>query len=157
MPTGKNAQGNSHMRYHSKQRSVAGFTMMELLIVLVIIGLLAALVGPTLYKRIKPAKQAVAQAQLQNFMTAMDGFFVDVGRYPHTHEGLAVLRERPERDQGWDGPYLSREIPLDPWGAAFQYISPGRSGGYEIYSYGADGREGGEGEDQDITSWGSLD
>jgi general secretion pathway protein G len=144
------------MRQLSPRRAIAGFTMMELLIVLVIIGLLAALVGPILYQRIKPAKQSVAQAQIQNFMTALDGFFVDLGRYPHAHEGLLVLRERPEQDTGWHGPYMSREIPLDPWGAPFQYRTPGRSGGYEIFSFGADGREGGEGEASDITSWSSL-
>lgn len=144
------------MRKPPHHTRMVGFTMMELLIVLVIIGLLAALVGPTLYQRIKPAKQSVAQAQIQNFMTALDGFFVDLGRYPESHEGLGVLREKPERDRGWDGPYMSREVPMDPWGAPYQYRSPGRSGGYEIFSFGADGREGGEGEDRDITSWGSL-
>lgn len=144
------------MRTSPHRARMVGFTMMELLIVLVIIGLLAALVGPTLYQRIKPAKQSVAQAQIQNFMTALDGFFVDLGRYPESREGLGVLREKPERDQGWDGPYMSREIPMDPWGAPYQYRSPGRSGGYEIFSLGADGREGGEGEDRDITSWSSL-
>src|SRR5690554_4160928 len=130
------------MRKPPHHTRMVGFTMMELLIVLVIIGLLAALVGPTLYQRIKPAKQSVAQAQIQNFMTALDGFFVDLGRYPESHEGLGVLREKPERDRGWDGPYMSREVPMDPWGAPYQYRSPGRSGGYEIFSFGADGREG---------------
>lgn len=140
------------MRIGSKE---IGFTLMELLIVLVIIGLLAALVGPTLYQRIKPAKQSVARAQIHNFMTALDSFFVDVGRYPTNQEGLQILRARPEGSEKWQGPYLKKEIPKDPWNNAYVYRSPGRTGGYEIVSYGADGREGGEGEDVDITSWGS--
>jgi general secretion pathway protein G len=126
---------------------------MELLIVLVIIGLLAALVGPTLYQRISPAKESAARAQIENFMTALDSYFVDVGRYPSTHDGLKALRARPESADKWSGPYLKKEIPNDPWGNAYVYRAPGRSGGYEIVSYGADGREGGEGENADIKSW----
>jgi len=133
-----------------------GFTLIELLIVLVIIGLLAALVGPTLYQRIAPAKEATARAQLENFATALDGFLVDVGRYPSTQDGLKALRDKPESAEKWNGPYLKKEIPLDPWGQAYVYRAPGRTGGYEIVSYGADGREGGEGENADITSWESA-
>lgn len=130
-----------------------GFTMMELLIVLVIIGLLAALVGPTLYQRIKPAKQSVAQAQIENFMTALDTYFIDVGNYPQTQEGLNVLRQRPNNASLWKGPYLKKKIPKDPWGNPFIYQSPGRSGAYEIISFGADGQEGGEDGNEDVTSW----
>lgn len=135
------------------QRS-KGFTLMELLVVLVILGLLAALVGPSLYQRIKPAKQAAAKAQIENFMTALDSFFVDVGRYPTTEEGLDALRVKPASSNHWSGPYLRKEIPVDPWGGEYQYRSPGRSGGYEIVSFGSDSREGGEDEASDITSWG---
>lgn len=138
-------------RGHYKAKG--GFTLMELLIVLVIIGLLAALVGPTLYQRIKPAKQSAARAQIENFATALDGFYIDNGRYPTIQEGLKVLRTKPEGLEKWNGPYLKKEIPIDPWGNPYQYRAPGRSGGYEIVSYGADGREGGEVEDQDINSW----
>lgn len=133
--------------------SMSGFTLMELLIVLVIIGLLAALVGPTLYQRIKPAKQSATRAQIENFMTALDNYFIDVGRFPTTQEGLQVLRMKSEGNVKWNGPYLKKNVPDDPWGNSFLYRAPGRSGGYEILSYGADGREGGEGEDQDIASW----
>jgi general secretion pathway protein G len=130
-----------------------GFTLIELLVVLVIIGLLAALVGPTLYQRINPAKESAARAQIENFSTALDGYLVDVGRYPSTQDGLKALRAKPEGAEKWKGPYLKKEIPLDPWGQAYVYREPGRSGGYEIVSYGADGREGGEGENADIASW----
>lgn len=136
--------------------SIRGFTLMELLVVLVIIGLLAALVGPNLYQRLKPAKQSVARAQIKNFLTALDSFFVDTGRFPTTQEGLKVLRQKPAGIKNWIGPYLKEEIPTDPWSNPYQYRAPGRNGPFEILSYGADGREGGEGENQDVTSWKSL-
>ena len=127
--------------------------MMELLIVLVIIGLLAALVGPALYQRIAPAKESVARAQIENFMTALDSYYIDTGRFPTTQQGLTALRAKPEGETHWKGPYLKKEIPTDPWGSPFVYRAPGRNGGYELLSFGADGREGGEGENRDIASW----
>ena len=130
-----------------------GFTMMELLIVLVILGLLAALVGPTLFQRINPAKQSVARTQIENFMTALDSYFVDTGAFPTTQEGLAALRAKPSNASKWNGPYLKKDIPNDPWGNPFQYRAPGRNGGYEISSFGADGKEGGEDENADVNSW----
>jgi len=126
---------------------------MELLLVLVIIGLLAALVGPTIYQRIRPAKQSAAKAQIENFAGALDSYFVDTGTYPTTQEGIAALRSKPDSAPNWNGPYLKKEIPKDPWGTAYVYRAPGRNGGYEIVSYGADGREGGEGDNADINSW----
>lgn len=137
----------------NKIRKAAGFTLMELLLVLVIIGLLAALVGPTLYQRIKPAKESAARAQIENFATALDSFYIDLGRYPTTQEGLKVLRAKPEGAERWAGPYLKKEIPADPWGGQYVYRAPGRNGGYEIVSYGADNREGGESENADVNSW----
>jgi len=130
-----------------------GFTLMELLLVLVIIGLLAALVGPTIYQRIRPAKQSAAKAQIENFASALDSYYVDMGAYPASQEGITALRTKPEGASTWNGPYLKKEIPKDPWGTAYVYRAPGRNGGYEIISYGADGREGGEGENADINSW----
>ena len=131
-----------------------GFTLMELLLVLVIVGLLAAVVGPTLYQRIQPAKETAARVQIESFAVALDSFLVDVGRYPSTQEGLAALRIPPAGGaERWHGPYLKKELPADPWGQPYVYRAPGRSGGYEIISYGADGREGGEGENADINSW----
>lgn len=138
-----------------EKKSSSGFTLMELLIVLVIVGLLAALVGPTLYKRVNPAKSSIAQAQIENFGKALDTYFVDTGSFPSTQQGLSVLRQAPSGVATWQGPYLKKEIPLDPWGNTYVYRSPGRSGGFEILSYGADGLEGGEGDNKDITSWGS--
>lgn len=143
------------MKKNHRRRAWRGFTLMELLIVLVIIGLLAALVGPTLYQRIKPAKRSAAQVQIENFSTALDSFFIDMGRYPSTQEGLRVLREKPEGGADWQGPYLKKNIPQDPWGSEYVYRAPGRNGGYEILSLGADKQEGGEGDDQDVTSWGN--
>lgn len=130
-----------------------GFTLTELLIVLVILGLLAALVGPVLYQRINPAKQSVARAQIENFMSALDSYFLDVGRFPATQQGLSALRTRPEGETKWNGPYLKKEVPSDPWGNPFVYRSPGRNGGYEIVALGADGKEGGENDNADINSW----
>lgn len=133
--------------------STKGFTLTELLVVLVIIGLLASLVGPVLYQRINPAKQSVAQAQIENFMTALDSYFMDVGKFPSQQQGLSALRVRQEGEPKWNGPYLKKDIPGDPWGNPFLYRSPGRNGGYEVVSYGADGKEGGESDNADINSW----
>ncbi|HXU92421.1 MAG TPA: type II secretion system major pseudopilin GspG [Gallionella sp.] len=130
-----------------------GFTLTELLVVLVIIGLLAALVGPVLYQRINPAKQSVARAQIENFMSALDSYFLDIGKFPTQQQGLVSLRLRQDGESKWNGPYLKKDIPSDPWGNPFVYHSPGRNGGYEVISYGADGKEGGEGDNADINSW----
>lgn len=138
---------------HLNDARCRGFTLMELLLVLVIIGLLAALVGPSLYQRIKPAKQSVARAQIDNFSTAIDSYYIDTGRFPSTQEGLKALRVKPEGSGRWNGPYLKKDIPNDPWDTPYVFRSPGRSGGYEIISYGEDKREGGEGDNADINSW----
>lgn len=130
-----------------------GFTLMELLLVLVIVGLLAAVVGPTMYQRIKPAKATAVREQIENFGTALDVFLMDMGRYPTMQEGLKVLRVKPDGSEKWNGPYLKKEIPNDPWGNSYVYRAPGRNGGYEIVSYSEDGREGGEGDNADINSW----
>jgi general secretion pathway protein G len=132
---------------------IRGFTLTELLIVLVIVGLLAALVAPVLYQRINPAKESVARAQMESFMTALDSYFLDTGKFPSNQQGLAVLRTKPDGESRWKGPYLKKELPDDPWGTPFVYRSPGRNGGYEIISYGADGKEGGENDNSDINSW----
>ncbi len=130
-----------------------GFTLVEILVVIIIIGLLAALVGPRLFGKVGVAKQKAAKAQIELFGTALDAFRLDVGRYPTTEEGLKALREKPSGVEKWDGPYLPKEIPLDPWGRAYVYRSPGEHGEYDLISYGRDGVEGGQGEDEDIVNW----
>lgn len=138
---------------NGKENKNKGFTLVELLIVLLIVSLLAALVGPTLYQKINPAKQSAVRAQIKNFSTALDSFLVDVGRYPTNREGLDALFYRPDGLQAWNGPYVKKEVPKDPWNNPYIYHSPGRYGPYEIISYGADGVEGGENENSDINNW----
>lgn len=140
-----------------KSRRTKGFTLIELLIVIIIIGLLAALVGPRLFGKVSIAKQKAAKAQIELFGTALDALRLDVGRYPTTEEGLRALREKPSGMDGWKGPYLPKEIPKDPWGRAYVYKCPGDHGEYDLISYGLDGVEGGEGENQDIVSWKDID
>ncbi len=135
------------------KRGERGFTLIELLIVLVILSLLAALVGPALVERLKPAKRTAARAQIEEFASALDNFYVDVGRYPTTEEGLSALVDKPESVKIWKGPYLKKSVPGDPWGNPYIYRSPGQKSGYDIISYGADGKEGGEGENADVNSW----
>jgi general secretion pathway protein G len=130
-----------------------GFTFFEILVVITIIGLLAALVGPRVWKRISGAKQSAAKAQIELFGTALDTFRLDTGRYPTTEEGFKALREKPSGLDTWQGPYLSKEIPIDPWKKPYVYKCPGDHGEYDIISYGADGVEGGDGENQDVVSW----
>jgi general secretion pathway protein G len=134
-------------------RKNRGFTLIELLIVMIILGLLAALVGPKLFGKVSTAKLKAAKAQIELFGTALDALRLDVGRYPTTEEGLKALREKPSDMNSWKGPYLPKEIPLDPWGKPYVYKSPGDHGDYDLLSYGLDGVEGGEGENQDIVSW----
>ena len=136
-----------------KKRRDAGFTLIELMIVLFILGLLAALVAPRLMGRVGKAKQKSAQAQIHLLATALDLFHLDVGRYPTEEEGLKVLRDKPDSAPGWGGPYLDKPVPKDPWGRDYAYKCPGEHGPYDLSSLGADGAGGGEGENQDITNW----
>jgi len=130
-----------------------GFTLIEIMIVVIIIGLLAALVAPRLFGKLTTAKQKSAKAQIELFGTSLDAFRLDIGRYPTTEEGLKALREQPSGVEGWNGPYLPKEVPTDPWGRPYLYKSPGDHGEYDLFSYGLDGIEGGEGENQDVVSW----
>ncbi len=134
------------------QRS--GFTLLELLIVIAIIGLLASVVAPKLIGRIGKSKTVIARAQVESFSTALETYRLDTGEYPSQSQGLKVLIERPDNIQNWHGPYLrKRIIPDDPWGEPYVYRYPGEFDDYGLLSYGADKREGGSDEDTDILSW----
>ena len=134
-------------------KNQAGFTLMEMIIVVVIIGLLAGLVAPNLIKRQGQAESKTARAQIELFGTALDTFRLDVGRYPTSQEGLSALMQKPGGADRWDGPYLKKDLPPDPWGKPYIYKSPGDHGPYDIISYGADGAPGGDDNNRDITSW----
>lgn len=134
-------------------RQQQGFTLIELLIVMVIIGLLAALVGPRMFGKVDESKQRSAKAQISLFETALDTYRLDTGKYPATDEGLEALRTKPAGVERWDGPYLNKEVPKDPWGNEYVYQSPGEHGDFDLMSYGADGSPGGEGSDTDIVNW----
>lgn len=134
-------------------RNEKGFTLIELLIVMVILGLLAALVGPRMFGKVGTSKQKAAKAQISLFETSIDTYRLDVGKYPTTDQGLQALREKPDEVEIWDGPYLAKDVPVDPWGHPYVYECPGKHGDYDIISLGADGSSGGEGEDKDIASW----
>lgn len=137
----------------SRGPGVSGFTLLELLVVMVIIGLLAAYVGPQYFSQIGKSEVKIAQAQISALQKALDTYRLDMGRYPNTEEGLAVLVTRPPNTPKWSGPYLKKAVPPDPWGKAYQYKSPGEHGEYDLYSFGKDGQAGGSGEAADITSW----
>lgn len=130
-----------------------GFSLIELLIVMIILGLLASLVGPRLFRHVDDARVGTARAQIELLGTALDSYRLDVGRYPTTEQGLQALRREPSGVRNWNGPYLPREIPKDPWGNEYQYRSPGEHGDYDLWSFGADGQPGGEGDNAEIRSW----
>lgn len=129
-----------------------GFTLLELLVVIVIIGLLAGYVGPKYFSQLGKSEVTAARAQIEAFDKALDTFRLDVGRYPLAEEGLSALLTAPAAATKWNGPYLKKEIPKDPWGNAYLYRAPGSKGEFEIISYGKDGQTGGTGDNADITN-----
>ncbi len=135
------------------KRNKRGFTLIELLIVMIILALLGALVGPRMFSKIGSSKQGAAKAQISLFETALDTYRLDMGKFPTSDQGLAVLREKPDSEDNWDGPYLAKEIPVDPWGEPYVYMFPSEHSDYEIISYGADKQPDGEDEDADIFNW----
>ncbi len=127
-----------------------GFTLIEMLVVLVLITLLAGLVGPKLFQKVGSSKTKVAAVQMELIASALDTYRLDVGQYPDTDQGLPALRVMPKNVKNWDGPYLSEDIPNDPWDNPYFYTRPGKTGAYALYTLGLDAAEGGEGEDQDL-------
>jgi len=134
-------------------RSQAGVTLLELLVVMVIIGLLAGYVGPKYFAQIGKSEIKTAKAQIDSLDKALAQYRIDTGHYPSTEQGLAALVTRPQNEPKWDGPYLTKGLPADPWGNPYQYKSPGEHGDVDILSFGKDGQPGGTGENADITNW----
>ncbi len=148
----------NNRRTRCRQDSRRGFTLIEILVVVAVIAMLAALVGPNIFNQLGTAKDAAARSQIEMLGAALDAYRLDNGRYPTGAQGLDALRISPVSDprpSNWRGPYLRKEVPLDPWDTAYIYVSPGQVSlnGYDLVSLGADGVEGGQGEDADVTSW----
>jgi general secretion pathway protein G len=137
------------------RQSESGFTLIEMMVVMVIIGMLMAIVGPRFIRQEEKARVKAARANIEQLGTVLDTFRLDVGRYPTSQEGLAALVQRPFGIDRWDGPYLKKSVvPKDPWERPYYYRSPGEGGRpYDLLSYGADGAPGGEGDNRDVTSW----
>jgi general secretion pathway protein G len=130
-----------------------GFTLIEIIIVVIIMSLIAALIVPRLFKKVEMSKQKIAKTQIILIENAIKMFKLDTGRFPFTEEGLIALLKKPEGLRNWDGPYLEKGLPNDPWGGEYLYTYPGKEYVFEIISLGADGKLGGEGENRDIVNW----
>lgn len=151
--------GKSNGRARKRRR--AGFTLIEMLVVIAIIATLVAVVAPQVFRNVSDAKVNAARSQLEMFGLALEAYRLDNDNYPSTEQGLAALRTLPSlgtAPRNWRGPYVRRVIPLDPWGREYVYLAPGRENrdGYDLYTLGRDGQVGGAGEDADITSWGGA-
>ena len=131
----------------------AGFTLLELLVVMVIIGLLVGYVGPKYFAQVGKSEIKAAKAQINAFEKSLDQYRLDTGHYPTTEQGLNAIVEKPANEPKWQGPYLSKAVPSDPWGNPYQYLLPGQHGEYDLWSFGKDGQPGGSGEAADVTNW----
>jgi general secretion pathway protein G len=147
-----NGKGNMKSFGRRFQPGHRGFSLIELMVVMVIIGLLAALVAPRLFPKLGKGKQAAAKAQIELLNQALDQYRLDTGTYPSSQEGLNALMANPGLEK-WDGPYLKKNVPADPWGNPYNYQIPGTHGEYDLFSYGRDNKPGGEGEDKDVNNW----
>lgn len=134
-------------------RDTAGFTLLELLVVMVIIGLLAGFVAPRFFAQIGKSETKTARAQIDSLEKALDQYRLDLGRYPSNEQGLAALNERPAGETRWAGPYLKKQVPQDPWARPYLYRFPGEHGEYDLFSYGKDGQPGGSGDAEDVVNW----
>jgi len=134
-------------------RRSGGFTLLELLVVMLIIGLLAGYVAPRYFAQIGKSEVKATKAQIDALEKALDQYRLDVGHYPTTEQGLEALMTRPAEETRWQGPYLKKAVPLDPWGHPYQYKSPGEHGEFDLLSFGKDGQPGGTDEAADITNW----
>ena len=143
----------SRVRRTTRRVAARGFTLLELLVVIVIIGLLAGYVAPKYFAQIGKSEVKVAKAQIDALEKALDQYRLDIGRYPSSEQGLAALVAPPANEPKWQGPYLKKAVPPDPWGRPYVYRYPGEHGDVDLYSYGRDGQAGGKGEDADITNW----
>ena len=130
-----------------------GFTLLELLVVMVIIGLLAGYVGPKYFAQIGKSEIKAAKAQIDSLGKSLDQYRLDTGHYPSTEQGLNALITKPANEPKWDGPYLTKAVPMDPWGKPYVYKNPGEHGDYDLLSFGKDGQAGGTGEAADIVNW----
>src|SRR5207237_10060921 len=152
-PAGLRDQRRAAGRRARSLRDQRGFTLIELLVVIIVLGLLVGLVGPRLFGRVGQSKVAAARAQIELIGAGLDQYRLDVGSYPTTAQGLDALQRNPSVTN-WNGPYLKKDVPKDPWGNPYKYrCCPGQRGDYDLWSEGADGQPGGEGENADITSW----
>lgn len=149
------AMNSLHPRSRAKARAcpASGFTLLELLVVLVILGLLVGVVAPRFFGQVGKSEVKAAAAQIRSLEDALDQYRVDVGRYPTTEQGLEALNTQPPGVARWQGPYLRKALPRDPWGNPYQYRSPGEHGEVDLFSYGSDGQPGGSGDAADIVNW----
>lgn len=141
------------LKENKTSRAQRGITLIELLVVIVILGIIATLVAQNTVGKIDDAKRSQAKNQIAEFEGALDLFRLDAGRYPTSEEGLQALRTRPTGLENWDGPYLRKDLPRDPWGNPYVYVQPGQHGEFDLVSYGNDAKEGGEGDAADLVNW----